>query len=918
MKKITIGILAHVDAGKTTLSEALLYLNGSIRKIGRVDSKDSFLDMNELERKRGITIFSKQAVFQTESTKYYLLDTPGHVDFSAEMERTLQVLDYAILVVNGVSGVQGHTRTLWKSLKQYNVPVFIFVNKMDQELADKDSIMSDIQNHLSKNCVDFCDENYLENVAACDEELLEKYFEDGVVEEDDVKRLIAMRKTVPCFFGSALRLDGVDSLIDSLDRYTLDKYYFNNKLMNESVSNSNTSNGTSKENSSDINYTNEFAARVYKITRDEQNNRLTHMKITAGSIKVKDLICEEKINQIRIYSGNKFETVNEVFAGDVCAVTGLTETKSGMALGSEREYKGTAFEPVLNYKLILPDNVNTIEMLSNMRILEDEEPELMVSWNEELKEINVKLMGQVQTEILKSVINERFGVDVKFGSGSIVYKETVEDVVEGVGHFEPLKHYAEVHLILEPLPRGTGTVFDCCCSEEALSKNWQRLIMTHLNEKEHRGVLTGGPITDIKITLVNGKSHLKHTEGGDFRQATYRAVRHGLMYANSVLLEPYYDFYLEIPAEMIGRAMSDVERMSGTFNPPEIDNDNATITGRCPVSTMHEYYLEVVSYTKGLGKLFCTFGGYDLCHNPDEVIDEIGYDPLADIENTPNSVFCSHGAGYGVNWDEVYDHMHLESSLSEEDSEEETDGFINEDLMSKKAFSDMAVEERELEEIFARTYGGINDSRNIFHTNLSNSQLRKKKSSSIKRTVSASKPYEYKPRKVNERYLIIDGYNIIFAWDELKDIAKSNIDGARDKLVDLISNYRGAKDTNVVIVFDAYKLKGFPGEELNINGIKIVYTKEDETADAYIERMAHSMGRKYDVKVATSDGLEQLTVLSQGCTILSAKELKSELQMTIHQIRERIEANVNHKNYLMDNIGDDVLDYINKLGDKEN
>ncbi|MBE5959746.1 MAG: GTP-binding protein [Lachnospiraceae bacterium] len=882
MKNITIGILAHVDAGKTTLSEALLFLNGSIRKLGRVDSKDSFLDMYELERKRGITIFSKQAVFYTENTKYTLLDTPGHVDFSAEMERTLQVLDCAILVVSGASGVQGHTRTLWKLLEQNNIPTFIFVNKMDQPGTDKKLLIEDIKKHLTQDCIDFCEDNFLENIASSDEEILEKYFETGDVEEDDIRRLIAMRKIFPCFFGSALKADGVEELIDSIDKYTLENKYGD-----------------------------EFSAKVYKISRDEQNNRLTHMKITGGVLKVKDLVDGEKVNQIRLYSGSKYDTVNEIHAGEVCAVTGLNNTKSGIGIGAEVESTDTIFEPVLNYKLILPDGINHVEMLAHMRVLEDEEPELSVSWNEETKEINVKLMGQVQTEILKSQIKERFGIDVSFGTGSIVYKETILNTVEGVGHFEPLKHYAEVHLIMEPLPVGEGMVFECQCSEEKLNKNWQRLIMTHLNEKEHRGVLIGAPITDVKITLTNGKAHLKHTEGGDFRQATYRAVRQGLMYAESTLLEPYYQFYLEVPSEMLGRAMADIERMCGVFNPPEIDSENAVLTGRCPVSTMHEYYLEVISYTKGLGKLFCTYGGYDVCHNEEEIIEQAQYDPNADLENTPDSVFCSHGAGFVVKWNEVYDYMHLESSLYNEKINEESME-AEAPLMTKKEYEKSENEERELELIFARAYGGIENSRNIFHTNMSNQRLKGKKQSS-RRTVTANKTYEYKPRKKVDSYMIVDGYNVIFAWKELKELANTNIDAARDKLIDIISNYQGAKGVNVILVFDAYKLKEFPGEEMNINNIKIVFTKENETADAYIERMAHSMGRKYDVTVVTSDGLEQLTALSQGCKILSSMELKTEVEMANATVKEKMENNASSKNYLLDNVSPEVSEYIKKI-----
>lgn len=889
MKNLTIGILAHVDAGKTTLSEAMLYTSGNIRSLGRVDNRDAFLDTYNLERERGITIFSKQAVMNLKDTCITLLDTPGHVDFSAEMERTLQVLDYAILVISGADGVQGHTKTLWKLLVQYEIPTFIFVNKMDQVGVDKEKLLSELQLKLSGSIVDFTESEDMrnENIASCDEELMERYFEDGKILENDILSLTAMRKMYPCFFGSALKLEGVEQFLEALCRYTLTKKY-----------------------------SEEFGAKVYKITRDEQNNRLTHMKITGGKIQVKGILGDEKINQIRIYSGAKYETVNEVSAGMICAVTGCNETRAGMGLGIEKKSEKPMLEPVLNYQIILPESCNVNEMLIKLKQLEEEEPELQIIWNEELKEIHAKLMGEIQIEILKSLIKERFGVDVEFGVGNIVYKETIQNVVEGVGHFEPLRHYAEVHLLLEPLPRGSGMVFDTDCSEDKLDKNWQRLIMTHLYEKEHRGVLTGAAITDMQITLVAGKAHIKHTEGGDFRQATYRAVRQGLKEAESVLLEPYYDFVLEIPSEMVGRAIADIDRMKGNFNPPEMDEETATIVGICPVATMRDYHMEVIAYTKGLGKLTCTFKGYDVCHNQDVVIKESGYDSEADIANPTGSVFCAHGSGFNVKWDEVKNYMHVESDIFKKNSEEIWDEEFEtyEVEQAAKRYASSAKEERELEEIFVRTYGGIKDSHNLFHTNVSNENLREKKSGA-KRTVSArtTKPYIYRPKKRVDEYIIVDGYNIVFAWKDLKELAEKNIDSARDRLLDILSNYKGARNCNLIVVFDAYKVKGHKGDETDYNNIKVVYTKEDQTADVYIEQLAHKMGRKYDVTVATSDGLEQITVLSQGCKLMSASELKTDIEHYNNQIRQKLESNVPDKLRLLDDISPEVKQYLDSL-----
>lgn len=886
MKNICVGLLAHVDAGKTTLSEGLLFTNGNIKKMGRVDNKDAFLDTYSLERERGITIFSKQALIKRDDVCITLLDTPGHVDFSAEMERTLQVLDYAILVINGADGVQGHTKTLWKLLERYEIPTFLFVNKMDQVGTDKERLLWELREILSKKIIDFTSDEELlkENIATCDDELLERYFEEGEVSDNDIISLIATRKMYPCFFGSALKLEGIRELLDAICKYSLKK-----------------------------NYNDDFGARVFKITRDSQNNRLTHMKITGGVLNVKDTIGENKVNQIRIYSGTKYESVKQVTPGMVCAVTGLTDTRAGMSLGQEKDMEKPYLQAVLNYQIILPDGCNVNDMLIKFKQLEEEEPELQIEWNEELKEIHAKLMGEIQIEILRSLIKERFGIDVKFGAGNIVYKETIADTVESVGHFEPLRHYAEVHLLMEPLPEGSGLVFDAECSTDRLDKNWQRLIMTHLMEKSHKGVLIGAEITDMKITLVAGRAHQKHTEGGDFRQATYRAVRQGLREAKSVLLEPYYDFTLEIPAEMVGRAISDIDRMYGRFESPETLSGTAVINGSCPVSTMRDYHMEVISYTRGQGKLTCTFKGYGQCHNSEDVIESVGYNAEADVDNPTGSVFCAHGSGFNVPWNEVKNYMHVESVFDE--NEEEIPDVTSWDVeASAKRYAGSAKEERELEEIFARTYGGIKDVHNIFHTNMSNEALKEKKRV-MKKTITAKqdKPYVYKPTKKQEEYFVVDGYNIVFAWDELKELAALNIDSARDRLIDIMSAYQGIRNCKLIIVFDAYKLKGHTGEQYTYNNVEVVFTKEDQTADTYIEQLAHKIGRKYNVTVATSDGLEQVTVLSQGCRIMSATELKTEIDYCNENMKKKMAVSRSDKKYLLDDVGDDVKEFINRL-----
>ena len=885
MKNLTVGILAHVDAGKTTLSESILYLSGSIRKLGRVDTRDAFLDTDILERERGITIFSKQAVFEYENARITLVDTPGHVDFSAEMERTLRILDYAVLVISGADGVQGHTRTLWKLLGEYNIPTFIFVNKMDQAGTDKNFLIKELKHNLSDSIVDFTQDpkEIAEDAAECDEDVLEKYLEKGAVDDADIIRLTAVRKLFPCFFGAALKMQGVKELLDSVCRFSLNRVY-----------------------------PDEFGAVVFKITRDEQNNRLTHLKVTGGTLKIKDQVDGEKVNQIRIYSGAKYEAVNEAKAGVVCAVTGLNNTRPGMGIGSEEMTEKPLLGPVLNYKVILPEKYNVNDALAKLKQLEEEIPEIEIEWNGRLKEIHARLMGEIQTEILKEIVARRYGFNIDFGTGRTVYKETILDTVEGVGHFEPLRHYAEVHLILEPLEPGSGLVYDTVCSEDSLDKNWQRLILTHLAEKEHKGVLTGSAITDMKITLVAGKAHLKHTEGGDFRQATYRAVRQGLEQAKSILLEPVYDFLLEVPSDVVGRAMSDIDRMKGTFNAPETQGDMSVIRGSCPVATMRDYCRDVISYSRGLGKLTCTVSGYAPCHNEAEVIESIGYDSEADTENPAGSVFCSHGAGFNVGWDEVKQYMHIPAVLEEPElrqAEEPEPVFV-----SRKEYADSAREEKELEEIFLRTYGGIKESRNLFHTNMSNNELRNKKTAEKNETAAKpEKPYIYKPGNKNPKYLLVDGYNIIFAWPELKELAAENINSAQDRLLDILCNYQGIRNINVVAVFDAYKVKGYTGETRKYNNVSVVYTKEDQTADQYIEQFAHKMRGKFDITVATSDGLEQVTILSQGCTLMSARELKSDVEYCNEKMRERIMPDMGHKGYLFDNAGKDVKEYIKTL-----
>ena len=911
-KHICIGILAHVDAGKTTLSEGILYLCGNIRKLGRVDHKDAFLDTFELERSRGITIFSKQAEFRLGDMQATLLDTPGHVDFSAEMERTLQVLDYAILVVSGADGVQGHTRTLWNLLKKYRIPVFLFINKMDQNGTDRDALMAEMKKRLDESCILFDEsEEFLENVSVCDENALEEYLEQGRPGADTIRRMIGERRVFPCYFGSALKLDGVQELLGGLKKYTQP-----GRALKSDAENS-------------------FGAKVYKISRDDQGNRLTHLRVTSGILHVKDSLTgetkrgeswEEKVNQIRVYSGEKYVLLQEAEAGSICVVTGLSMTCPGEGLGREQMSDKPVLEPVLNYQIILPKDCDVHTTLRNLKQLEEEDPMLRIVWNEELGEIHARLMGEVQTEILKSVIRERFGIEVEFGTGNIVYKETVGKTVEGVGHFEPLRHYAEVHLILEPAKRGSGLELCSDCSEDVLDKNWQRLILTHLAEKVHRGVLTGSAVTDMKITLAAGRAHLKHTEGGDFRQATYRAVRQGLMQAEPVLLEPYYEYRLEVPAEMVGRALTDIQRMAGTFEPPETDGEMAVISGSAPVATMRDYQMEVIGYTKGRGRLSCIFKGYEPCHNPEEVIAEIGYDPERDLDNPAGSVFCAHGAGFNVPWNQVPDYMHLENQLEKREAEarareearRQEEALKSGNMTEKKETgrgrtgtgradhrpSWNAKEEKELEEIFIRTYG----------------KIERKVDNSLK-TVSADRDRKkQKKEEVIEEYLLVDGYNIIFAWDDLKELAKENIEAARNKLMDILCNYQGFKKCAVILVFDAYKVEGYAMEIQKYHNIHVVYTKEAEMADQYIEKVVHQIGRKYHVTVATSDGVEQVVTLGQGGKLISAREFREEVEIVRRQIQEEWEHHrESGKNYLFDHMGDAMREEMNevRLGRKE-
>ena len=849
LKKLVVGILAHVDAGKTTLSEALLYSTGRLKKLGRVDNKNAFLDNNEIERERGITIFSKQAVINTGKAAITLLDTPGHVDFSSETERTLQVMDYAILVISARDGVQVHTETLWKLLSRYNVPTFVFVNKMDLEDTDRIEIMKNLRKNLGEGCVDFSekDEDFYENIALSDEMSMEKYMETGSLSTEEISVLIKERKVFPCFFGSALRLSGVSEFIEGIEEYT----------------------AAPEEKT-------EFGAKIFKISRDSQGNRMTFMKITGGSFRVRsvvsyktkdsDEVIEEKANILRIYSGAKFDPVDEAPQGSVVAVLGLSKTYPGQGIGFEEAGFEPLLEPVLTYRIKLPDGISPAQFLPKLKQLEDEDPQLHIEWNEQLGGIYACLMGEVQEEILKRMISERFGVEIGLDEGKIIYRETIAEPVEGIGHFEPLRHYAEVHLVLEPGEPGSGITLETRCSEDTLDRNWQRLVLTHLAEKTHLGVLTGSPLTDVKITLVAGRAHIKHTEGGDFRQATYRAVRQGLMKAKNVLLEPYYSFRLEVPSEQIGRAINDIREMNGIFGSPETNGDMVEISGRAPVSTMRSYLKEVLSYTHGKGKLVCFSDGYSPCHNAEEVISEIGYDPEADVLNSPDSVFCSHGAGVAVKWSEVERHMHVSSGI--DFSIENGIPLIPNVKVFRRNFS---IDEKELEAIMEREFGPIR---------------RKQYSEAV-----LDRPKEYKssaPKKKD--YLIVDGYNIIFAWEGLKKLASENLDAARHILMDILSNYRGYTKCELVLVFDGYKVKGNYGEKFDYHEIHVAYTKENETGDMYIEKLVQDIGKNYNVKVATSDNLIQVAALRSGVLRMSANELREEIEFVNKQIQNAIET----------------------------
>lgn len=862
-EKIVIGILAHVDAGKTTLAESILYATGKIRKQGRVDHKDAYLDNYDLERQRGITIFSKQAEVCIGTKIVTLLDTPGHVDFSVEMERALQVLDYAILIISGADGIQGHIKTLWRLLELYQIPTFLFINKMDQPQADQTKLQKEISKQLSSNCITFSDrtnqKTFFEELAMCDETALDEFLDCDRLENETIQKLILERKIFPCFFGSALKFQGITQFLEGIEKYTQYKQY------------------------PDV-----FQAQIYKISRDAQGNRLTHLKITGGSLKVKtQLHNEEKVDQIRIYSGSSHELVQEAFAGWVCTVTGLSATKAGERLGAGAKVQQPYIEPVLTYRIDLLEGTDEHGLFLKLKQLEEEIPELRIVWNQTSNEIHAQVMGSVQIEILKSIVKDRYGITIEFGAESIVYKETIEEQIEGNGHYEPLRHYAEVRLLMQPMPRGSGIVFESRCLEEQLDRNWQRLIETHVKEKVHKGILTGSEITDIKIILVNGKAHLKHTEGGDFREATYRAIRQGLMKAKNVLLEPIYEYQLEVPSEMIGRAMTDIQNMHGTFSGPEVCGEYSVIKGYIPVACMKEYPLEVLSYTKGEGRFFYEWKGYDVCHNSEEVIEHIQYRPELDFENPASSVFCSHGAGYAVPWNEVDEKMHTESVIKKR-AQKATEYSVPERM----------DDEEELMAIFERTYG-----------------TKKKRVADSSKLISAVEyTAKQKKHKTAEEILLVDGYNIIFAWPELKELVKVNVDAARDKLMDILCNYQGYNKQMVIVVFDGYKVPGNIGEVMKYHNLYVVYTKEAETADQYIEKIVHKVDRKYHVTVATSDALEQVIIMGKGAQRISAKELLYEIENMNEEIRmQHLEKTQKNKQYLFDHLPEELTEMMDDI-----
>ena len=891
MKNIVAGILAHVDSGKTTLSEAMLYQAGQIRKLGRVDHQDTYLDTDSQEKDRGITIFSKQAELAYADMHIALLDTPGHVDFGTEMERTLQVLDYVVLVINGMDGVQSHTETLWKLLERYGIPVFIFVNKMDMTGYDRDYLMDNIRHRLSDGCVDFLCEDSGEQIAMCDEAMLEHFLETGANDEQDVVNAIAGRKLFPCYFGSALKNEGVSELLDGMNRYVVEP------VRGE-----------------------EFGARVFKIGRDDKGERLTYMKVTGGVLKLKDVLTlrnsqgeesHEKVNQIRVYSGAKYDMVTQVPAGCVCAVPGLVNTYGRQGIGACPDGELPSLEPVLSYKVMYPTDVDAVTMVSKLRLLEEEDPQLQVQWNETAGEIYIKVMGQVQLEVVAQMVRDRFGIAITYGQGRISYKETIAAPVMGVGHFEPLRHYAEVHLLLEPMENGSGMCFDSICSEDVLDKNWQRLILTHLQEREFRGVLTGSPITDMKISITAGRAHQKHTEGGDFRQATYRAVRQGLMMAESVLLEPVYAFKIEVPQEYAGRVLADIVKMSGTMDGQEISGETTVITGHAPVYTMREYYSELTAFSRGTGRLQVDIDGYQPCHNTEEVLAERHYDPELDRFNPSSSVFCAHGAGYLVDWYDVYGNMHVKEDPGFEISGQlgyTEDGYAMDIPVNRpgKSVSEMSITDEELSEIFARTFGGDYKDKDValngrFRRTTSeykvNGQYNKSQSrdrqpgngplvGSRPADRGIATPGAFKRRKNGEDYVIVDGYNVIFAWDTLRELSEHNIDSARGKLMDILSNYQGYMNCKLIVVFDGYKVKDNKGERFPYDDIEVVYTKEGETADAHIEKLTHELARKHKVTVVTSDGLEQIVTMGQGAIRMSSRDFKAEVERVNEHLRE--------------------------------
>ena len=875
--KIVLGILAHVDAGKTTLSEALLYTAGELRKPGRVDHGDAFLDNFALERERGITIFSKQANLEWRNREIILLDTPGHVDFSAEMERTLQVLDYALLVISGSDGVQAHTATLWKLLQKYRIPTFLFINKMDQPDTDRTKLMEELKNRLDSGCIAFdraADDStqWREEVAMCSEALLEEYLESGELSDAAIAAAVRDRRLFPCYFGAALQLDGVEELLDGLCRFAQEKEY-----------------------------PGAFGARVYKISRDAAGNRLTHLKVTGGVLRVKMLLdnhCsaaseeerwEEKADTLRICDGAGFRAAEKVEAGGICAVTGLGRTFAGEGLGEEGRNEQPVLVPVLTYRLVAPEGTDMVKLLGQMRKLEEEEPELNVVWREKAKEIHVQVMGEVQTQILQSLIRERFGLEVSFDDGQLLYKETIASKAVGIGHFEPLRHYAEVQLLLEPGEPGSGLELATTCSEDVLDRNWQRLILSHLEERAHPGVLTGAPLTDVKITLLTGRAHIKHTEGGDFRQATYRALRQGLMQCKSVLLEPVFSFALEVPTEQLGRAMSDIQRMSGSFEPSVTEGEMSILTGSAPVATMREYQREVNAYTRGRGRLSCMLKGYEPCHNEEEIVREIGYDPDADTENPSASVFCSHGAGTIVEWQDVPQYAHLESGWQPDGESGAADaGSYPERAQRKRPggtgeASSGYITQEEIEAIFQQTYKKTAQSYEPYRYHQLNT------GSARKEEVPAEEPqkqWRKNEKEKPEEFFLVDGYNIIFAWDELRALAELNLDSARDRLMDICCNFQGFHGATLILVFDAYKVKGGQRSVQKYHNIYVVYTKEAETADQYIEKTVHEIGKKHRVTVATSDALEQMIIWGDGAVRLSARGFHDAVEAASQRMRE--------------------------------